>query len=542
MRLRRRLAPLFFAIAAAHAADPRWIRLKSANFEMYSTASERSARDELKHFEQVRAFFVSTMGAIPGQQLPVEIIAFNSKKEYEPYRINNFAQAFYQSSPTADYIVLSEVGFDVYPVAIHEYTHLVVRHMGLNLPPWLNEGMAELYSTLRPYGDKLMVGDLIPGRFQALQRDRWVSLSIIVAADQHSPYYNEGSQAGSLYNEGWALTHMLLLKPEFRPGFAKLLALINQGTPTADAFVQVYGKNVDQIEQDLQTYLKGFQFKGAVFPQHLENFSAAISAEPAPDFDVKLMLAQLQNRTPPFEQLIAQDPKRPEPYVALAYLAWKAQRTEDAIANFAKAYDRGFRDDQMLWDYGRLSRSAAPLQDLLRHQPDRIDVRLELAAVQLTSKKPEAAMETLAPIKNIPPDAAPRYYVILAHAQIDRQMWPEARQSAEALKKFAKTPEDADQAAEVLRFLGAREGPSQPNPSQAGAFAELDCSGKSAKIILETSEGKKTFLIDAPNDVTGDTVELTCGPQAKKQAIRIYFIPSQQPGIDGLVRRIRLGN
>src|ERR1700683_419013 len=88
-------------------ADARWIRLRSANFEMYTTASERSARETLKYFEQVRSFFQQGMGSIPGKSLPVRIVAFNSRKEYEPYRLNNFATAFYHPTERSDDIVLS---------------------------------------------------------------------------------------------------------------------------------------------------------------------------------------------------------------------------------------------------------------------------------------------------------------------------------------------------------------------------------------------------------------------------------------------------
>src|SRR5580693_5257755 len=95
MRTCLKFALAAFLIVGLRAAETRWIKLRSANFDMYTTASERSARETLKYFEQVRSFFQQGMGNIPGKQLPVRIVAFNSKKEYEPYRLNNFATAFY---------------------------------------------------------------------------------------------------------------------------------------------------------------------------------------------------------------------------------------------------------------------------------------------------------------------------------------------------------------------------------------------------------------------------------------------------------------
>src|SRR5580704_19245791 len=164
------------AVSFLCAADARWLRLKSAHFEMYSSARERDARETLKYFEQVRSFFQQGMGNIPGKALPVRIIAFNSRKEYEPYSFNSFATAFYNGTPTVDNIVMSEAGVDAFQVAVHEYVHLVTKHMGMKLPPWLDEGMAELYSTLKPMGEKVLVGTLIESRHQALLRERWVPL------------------------------------------------------------------------------------------------------------------------------------------------------------------------------------------------------------------------------------------------------------------------------------------------------------------------------------------------------------------------------
>src|SRR5271170_1886845 len=209
------------------AADAHWTRLASPNFEMYTTAGERSARDTIRYFEQVRSFFAQMMPHALEKPAPLRILVFNSLKDYEPYRLNDYATAFYHATADHDYIVMSHAGEETFPTAIHEYVHLIARHSKLNFPPWLNEGIAEPYSTLRPAGDKVLVGALIPGRYQALLRGRGVPLEIILAAGHDSPYYNEKDKAGNLYNEGWALTHMLALSPEYKPKFSQVLQAIS---------------------------------------------------------------------------------------------------------------------------------------------------------------------------------------------------------------------------------------------------------------------------------------------------------------------------
>ncbi len=42
--------------------------------------------------------------------------------------------------------MLGSVSDDVFPIAVHEYVHLVAQHLGLNLPPWLNEEVPDVCS------------------------------------------------------------------------------------------------------------------------------------------------------------------------------------------------------------------------------------------------------------------------------------------------------------------------------------------------------------------------------------------------------------
>ena len=392
-------------------------------------------------------------------------------------------------------------------------------------------------------------------------------LGAIVAADHNSPYYNEKSRAGSLYNEGWALTHMLELSNAYRPGFPKFFALVSTGTPTAEALNQAYGKSVDQVDQDLRQYLHGGSFQAAILPQKLESVKDDIPAEAASPFDVKLTLADLLNRPgkeqearAAMEQLAAENPKRPEPFAALGYLAWRRKENDEALKDFGTAFALGGRDPGMLWDYGRLVRqgnaaeSIRVLSELMAEQPARTEVRMELAATQLVSKQPAAAIETLDAVKRITPEEAPRLFLLLAHAHLDVGQKDEARASAQNLAKFAKTDADKAQATEILRYLDAAEKGSTASPppmgrsvqglvplakSIAGAFVELDCSGSAPKMVLETAEGKKVFLIDDPKKVLGDTLDLTCGPQPKV-GVKVQFVPADQTGVDGLLRRIQL--
>src|SRR5579871_6336771 len=124
---------LTFLHSPGTAAD-QWIKLSTPNFELYTTAGEKKGREAILYFEQVRSFFLEASPSKRAPEFPVRIVAFRSESQYKPYRMNEGSLAFYASGRNRDYIVMQDISSEHYPAAIHEYTHLAVKHAGLKLP------------------------------------------------------------------------------------------------------------------------------------------------------------------------------------------------------------------------------------------------------------------------------------------------------------------------------------------------------------------------------------------------------------------------
>jgi tetratricopeptide (TPR) repeat protein len=568
-------------LAAANAySESKWIRMQSPNFDAYSSAGERDTRDALRYFERVRDFFLQINQREPPRPVPVYVVVFGSEKEYVPYRLNEFAAAYYFGGADRDYIVMGRTGEQAAQIAVHEYVHLVARHAGLKFPPWLNEGIAELYSNLRVQGDKVLVGDLIPGRLQALYSEKWVPLPMILSAAVDSPYYNEKNKAGSLYNEGWALVHMLQLSPEYVAKFTEFLGTVNSGVDSAAALQKVYGKPVAVFDKELQEYIRGNRFYVRPFPVKLANTKESFAAEAAPVFDLKLALADLTNRPgkeadtrKALEDLTREDPKRPEPWAGLGYLAWRSGDTGEATEAFGKAYGLGDRSSKFLWDFGRLAERERPedaisaFTDLHKLEPDRLDVRMELAYLYQNARRPGAELSILADVTSVTPEDAPRFFTLLANAQIQLGDRAGARVTVAKLAANAKTPAERSRVEQMQRFLDqpaapalavARNAPEgraaegrtpdatpllvrpapaaqtgvvpPPAPAVEGSFVEFVCLEKSFKVVVDTGKGKKGFLIPDPNQVVivgraGGKVDLNCGPQTPVH-VKLEYAPN----------------
>jgi len=598
------IAVLGIILPVARGAEPRWIHMPSSDFEIFSSAGESDTRRALQYLERVRSFFEQALGGGAQQKRePVRVIVFGSKKEYDQYRPNEFAAAYYTQIGGRDYIVLGSVSDEVFPIAVHEYVHLVTQNAGMKFPPWFNEGIAELFSTMKPTGDKVLVGAPVVGRALALSREKWVPLSVIVAATHDSPYYNEKSKAGSLYDEGWLLTHMLELDPKYSPRFGQFLNEMEKGTPSQKVIEAVWGKPLEAVEKDLQAYLQVFLRGGttmaSVFPVKLQA-GDKVAAQPAMMFDVKLTLLDLSNRhgkeadvKAEFQDLIKEDPKRPEPYVALGYLAARAGQQDEAIESFSKAVELGSRNHQMLWDFGRMAGRAKPtqamgaLETLLADQPNRFEVRMVLAQIQMNSKLAKEAIETLAPVKKVTPEDAPRFFQILAFAHLQNGDREAARANAQRWLDNTKDNDEKLNANRMIRYLDQQDSPaavaaasppplprlnegdagdSAPKlvrtpapggftaeraparlglPAIAGTLVELDCKGPQPKFVLQAEGGRVSFVMDDPKNVlisglAENTIDMNCGPQ-KPAAVTIQYEPppAGAAGVKGIVRAIR---
>ena len=167
---------LFLAAIPAFAAD-HWLRLSTPDFELYTTGSEKQGKDMLRHFEQVREFFLRASPVRSQGDFPLRIFLFNSvEAQFKPLPPERFHFRVFRPQPDVarDYIAVGNQAVDNFSSSIHEYMHLIVRHSGLKLPTWLNEGWADVYSTLRPMGKDFAVGDLLPDRMQSLAAEEWI--------------------------------------------------------------------------------------------------------------------------------------------------------------------------------------------------------------------------------------------------------------------------------------------------------------------------------------------------------------------------------
>ena len=414
-------AALIPAEAAESAQTDQWTRVVSPHFELFTTAGEQTGRDAVQHFEKVRAFFEQASPVKFPSEFPARIIIFKNREQYQAYSPNAITIAYYTAGPQRDYIIMSEASPESYTLAVHEYLHLVVRRSGLRIPEWLNEGLADVYSTFRQVRDGIAVGDLLSNRMKDLDAE-WLTFQVLTDPVASSAASKDPARAGIFYAESWALAHMLFLAPEYSSRFPQFVTALNQGKTSAEACESAFGRSSDKVFEDLRNYFKRKKIYGTVFKTAIAKPDAQPAASRVTEFESRLVLAdllvalrKLEEAKREYTLLDQQQPDRGDVLQSLGYVAVLSHDVPSAISYFEKAFAAGDADPQMCFQLAMFEREAKQppekiipvLERAVRSRPDYIDAVVQLGLTRIAARQFEAAIDTLTSIPNVTPQYAP---------------------------------------------------------------------------------------------------------------------------------------
>jgi hypothetical protein len=568
-RMSPRLIALSLCCLVAAQAQDRWTRLTTTHFEMYTSADESKSRDVIQHFERVREFFMQASPIRPPGEFPVRIVVFKDPDEMHIYAPNRNVVAFFAPGPLRDSIVMTNPGPDANPIAIHEYVHLVIRHSGLKIPLWLNEGWAEVYSTLKPAKGGVAVGDLIQRHLDILAHGNWFTLQQLDSIDQHSPDYSETSRTNTFYAESWALTHMLYLAPDYKDNFSKFINTLNKGQTLTQALQIGFNKTPDQVFRDLQDYFSRKSLYGTVFITPFEKSGEKPAVSAIAPYDRNMMLADLHSSihhfpaaTRIYQDLQAEDPKRPEAFGGAGYLAILRNDKDTARTEFHKAWDLGTTDPQLCMQLAELDREAkqpesvvmSELEQAVKLRPGFSEAVFQLALMKVDARDFDSAFDLLGRVGIIGEDRMYVYRSAFGYVNLEKGNIDAAREDAGAARRAARTKAEADAADRFIALVEARaSGPAAVRPGEQivrkeGTAVGLRCAAKDSKDFSKMGimiDGRQT-LFDMPDpaavEVTkqpGTKVELKCGALPPFHLI-VEYAPSsainQQSA--GIIRRI----
>ncbi len=254
-------------IVVAGTADDEWCSVQALGFTVFSDlpASELTALiANLERFEALAAPYLP--GRDADERGPMRMLIFRSHRAFVRYFGSRKFVGFVQPSLTASTVVIAPQRGNrlLVETARHEYSHYLLRNRpNVNVPLWLDEGLASMLAAARFDNESVRVG-AIPANVRELagrNRKERLPLSTVLETD----YLLAWRQADieDFYAWAWLLTHYL-----YRSGERERAAL--------DAFL-------NDRSQPLTAYLKRSALRlERVLERHASRYRAESEEPSAP--------------------------------------------------------------------------------------------------------------------------------------------------------------------------------------------------------------------------------------------------------------------
>ena len=251
----------------------------------------------------------------------------------------------------------------------HELSHRFVHHHFPSAPPWLNEGLAEYYSTLEVDDEQVRVGRYLSRTsfgevwghgltdgivYLLVPKQEVPSLAQLRAMDAaafYGRYEAPDSDAAEKhrilhYASAWAAVHALSSVPDESGNFERYLALLRAGKGEPEAFADAFGSlSEEELEASLRGFVRGHETDVATYPLERAVETPVARVDKLSAARVQLLLSQVRldpkatatTRLAEIERAIEVDRFEPEGYRARALFHLRQRDLEAAARDAAAA-------------------------------------------------------------------------------------------------------------------------------------------------------------------------------------------------------------
>jgi tetratricopeptide (TPR) repeat protein len=562
---------MFLALSALQAADSRWRYLSSGRWELYTDAGESAGTAILRQLLEMQALFEHVALKLPASAPPIRVVLYRDAQDFKSFRQAPNTRGRFQSGQERDYILLLQPGEDTARAARHEYVHLVLCHTGGIRPAWLEEGLAEFFSTLRQRSGKAVVGDFIRSHQQLLSGGNWLMPEQFMTLRTDSALLSDAAKARMFYAQSWALTHLLMQAPDAAARMGKFGELLGTGMEQSAAFQQAFGRTMDAALRELAAAVAANRFPSVevALANNLE--AAEISPRVVSEAAARVVRAEVLmagGKREEAAQMIQESARRwpsdPAVVASLGYLAMSRADYPAARRYLENAIALGDRQASTYFELAMLTRDtggseavvAAHLTRAVELNPSFAEAWYLLGTSRLRMGRPSDAVTCLWAAANILPRQSP-FWEALARAYQASGKREAARQAAQQAVLNGATLEQVAMARGLLTELDKAPAPA-PERHQAvvtpkaweppkgdsrvsGRLVRVDCGGDLLKFHIQPpAPGSgpalpRTILAsDSPNKImlsgkSGQKREFVCGPQADAPLVEATYNAASAP-------------
>lgn len=280
-----------------------WKRLTTPNLTVVGNAREsdlRRAAEEIERFRSAVATLSSSLRL--DSPVPVTVVVFRDDNAFTPFKpryrgkVRDDVAGYFMPMPYASYIAMAPTGNRefTYQLTFHEYTHAIVNRNLKRLPFWLNEGLANFYSTFAgsEKDGRTIVGRPIDSYVGVLLARGIMPLARFISPADTARLFRDPEGTYRMYAHSWALTHYLLVGNggARRPQLGQFIAQVARGTPPDKTFIEVFGPDLSALDRELSAHVRQFRLPGVL----LADDRARVVSEVAPMTEADALQVQAE--------------------------------------------------------------------------------------------------------------------------------------------------------------------------------------------------------------------------------------------------------
>ncbi len=565
---------LVFATVAllAGGASPSWYRFQAGPWELLTDAGERRGEELLRRIVESDAALgavapeLAAGRAVPGR--PVCVILFRSGRDFAPFRRGENNRGLYLPGIEKEWVLLPDSGGETERAARHELVHLRLRRAGVHPPAWLEEGLADYYSTLESGGGRILLGRAPAAHGQLLRYEAWMDWARLADFKPEA----RGRETALFYAQSWALARWMMLEGGGAARVASMLALIGAGRSQQAAFEETFGMTPQAALQRARQLLErvppdASQDLRAAAPAPGVNIVRQALAPPLPELlraEALLDAGQEREAERLAREAAQRHPSSAAAETLLGAMALRKAQYEAARTHLERAIALGGAGARTHFEYAMLVRDtrgpAALVEQSLRQavaeDPQFSEAWLVLGNWLLGQGRARDAAPCLEKAASLDPQRSTAWEA-LGRALLAAGEKQRAREAAERALAAAVTGEQGQMARALMRDIETRPAePPKPAPAVQtpagwkpregdsrveGRLVRIGCDDAKLRFRIEvkprtTKTQAVTVLLetDKPNLVmlrgkTEGRREFICGEQKPAPAVVAGYIAAPPP-------------
>lgn len=315
MRFALIFAALLLGPGCSH-APPHWTELSSRHFLLRTDLPPRTARTALQQFETTYTALQTLAFANDPPRERIDFILFRHEADFRQLAPKGATGYFMphqldEPDPLPTIAMFGDYGEAMQRRFTHELTHRFMDHQLSGAPAWLEEGLAEYYSTMKVDSDGVVLGLLSNENLFRLELVTGMALSDdyvdprvaindvptvkeLLAAD-HEDFHRLAHEI-PYYFASWTLVHMMLHGPhDYRGRFSRYINALTAGVESHLAWQHEFaGVDEDLLDRQFRNYMVKLYLSQKSLHARLPRAEPVDSERPLGDDEVHLLLARIR--------------------------------------------------------------------------------------------------------------------------------------------------------------------------------------------------------------------------------------------------------